>query len=107
MTTKYPVCALLMELACFHDKEVHEGGRRLDTRAGNREADSLANGHVEDFSPERVPFVGTFSLRALQMAREAETEYQELKQRGGVLPRRDRRLRKRKPEEKMQVTDPW
>ena len=98
----------------FHEEMVHDAGCRLDTppQTGNREADGLANGNVEDFSPELEIKVDAGCVRwevlpeVPRMAREAETEYQELKQQGR-LPKRDRRQKKRKPEEKMRLKDPW
>ena len=67
-------------------------------REGNREADRLANGIGEDFSPELEIKLGLSSNKwevlpgALRMAREGDSEYKGLKQQGR-LPKRDQRKR--------------
>ena len=87
MTTKFPACALLMELACF-----------------NR----LANGNSEDFTPSKEIKVDVEATRwevlpdSLWMARDADSQFQS-KKLHSELPRRDQRQRKRKLEE----TNSW
>ena len=81
-------------------------------REGNKEADQLANGVVKSFSPELEIKLDQSLIQweilpdALRMAREADTEYKELKQRS-QLPKRDQRKRKKRPEERLRLRDPW
>ena len=97
-----------MELASFMKKE----SVKVVVNEGNREADRLANGIVEDFSPELEIKVGPSSIQvevlpdALSMAREADSEYRDLKQHGRLL-KRDQRKRKKRPEERLRLRDPW
>ena len=51
MTTKFPGCALLMELACLMKKRSMKVLVDWTPREGNK-ADQLANGVVKNFSPE-------------------------------------------------------
>ena len=112
MTTKFPGCALLMELACFMKKRSMKVLVDWTPREGNKEADQLANGVVKSFSPELEIKLDPSLIQweilpdALRMAREADTEYKELKQRG-QLPKRDQRKRKKRPEERLRLRDPW
>ena len=86
MTTKFSGCALLMELACFMKRKSMKVVVDWTTR--------LANGIVEDFTPTLEIKVRPDAIRvevhleSLRMAREAESEFQTLKQQGR-LPRRD------------------
>ena len=52
MTTKFPGCALLMELASFMKRKSMKVVVDWTPREGHKEADRLANGIVEDFSPD-------------------------------------------------------
>ena len=51
MTTKYPASAVVMELACFMKKRGIRASVEWSPRAGNREADALANGDFSAFDP--------------------------------------------------------
>ena len=53
ITTKFPGCALLMELASFMKRKSMKVVVDWRPRGrGGKEADRLANGIVEDFSPD-------------------------------------------------------
>ena len=72
-------------------------------REGNKDAYRLANGIVDDFSPDlEMKLVPD----ALRMAREADSEYKNSKQEGR-LPKRDQRKRKKRPKERLRLRDPW
>ena len=56
MTTKFPLCAVLMEVASWCDRRGVELGAHWAPRLQNEEADALTNEMFHDFSPEhRVP----------------------------------------------------
>ena len=81
-------------------------------REGNKDADRLANGIVDDFTPDLEIKLDSSALEwevlpdALRMAREADSEYKNLKQESR-LPKRDQRKRKKRPEERLRLRDPW
>ena len=112
MTTKFPGCALLMELASFMKRRSMKVVVDWTPREGNKDADRLANGIVDDFTPDleikldSSPIEWEVLPDALRMAREADSEYKNLKQEGR-LPKRDQRKRKKRPEERLRLRDPW
>ena len=112
MTTKFPGCALLMELASFMKRRSMKVVVDWTPREGNREADRLADGIVDDFSPDLEIKLDSSAMEwevlqdALRMARQADSEYKKLKQEGR-LPKRDQRKRKKRPEERLRLRDPW
>ena len=72
----------------------------------------MVNGNFEDVAPELEIKVDPGSIQweilldALHMAREADSEYKDLKQQGR-LTKRDQRKRKKRPEERLRLGDPW
>ena len=94
MTTKFPGCALLMELASFMKRRSMKVVVDWTPREGNKDADRLANGIVDDFTPDLEIKLDSSAIEwevlpdALRMAREADSEYKNLKQ-DGRLPKRD------------------
>ena len=112
MTTKFPGCALLMELASFMKRRSMKVVVDWTPREGNIDADRLANGIVDDFSPDLEIKLDSSAIEwevlpdALRMAREADSECKNLKQEGR-LPKRDQRKRKKRPEERLRLRDPW
>ena len=111
-TTKFPGCALLMELASFMKRKSMKVVVDWTPREGNKEADRLANGIVDDFSPDLEIKLDSSAIEwevlpdALRMAREADSEYKEWKQEGR-LPKRDQRKKKKRLEEWLRLRDPW
>ena len=93
MTTRYPASAVLMELASHMKASSMKVQVEWAPRSGNQEADELANGVVDRFSPELRVDVVAEDLKwqllpeALRLGREAEKEYNEAKQKGS-LPNR-------------------
>ena len=77
-------------------------------RAGNREADHLANGEHSRFSPQNRVDVDLAQMQwdvlpdVLSLGRSAEDDVRRLKDSGQYLQRR-----KRKPDERMRLKDPW
>ena len=112
MTTRYPASAVVMELAARLKKMALKVTVQWAPRAGNKEADALANGISDGFNPklERVipceDLVWEILPEALKMGRDAENEHQAFKRRGADPGRGAKRMR-RKPEERLRVTDPW
>ena len=112
MSTRYPVNALLMELAthCKYTgiKPIVEWTPRL----ANREADDLANGRTAAFVSDNEIKVDPGRLtwkilpKALQMGKETDTAYQEAKVKG-LLPNRTLKQRGRRTERRLGDADPW
>ena len=112
MSTQYPINAVFMELA-FHCK--YAGVVPLVSwapRLCNRDADDLANGRTEVFSPALEVKLEPDELhwhvlpQVLAMGQEADDSYRASKEMG-TLPSRGIKMRKRKPEERLKLTDPW
>ena len=81
-------------------------------REANREADALANGNFSLFTPElRIPVSSqrlqwTVLHQALDHGRAAEEAHRAAKLVG--LPERNlKRKRRRRPEERLKMVDPW
>ena len=112
MSTKFPASAVLMELASYM--------RRMSLRTvvgwapceGNKEADKLANGNAEDFDPSLRIDVSASTLiwdilpEALEAGRAAERQSQAARERG-ALPDRCRKGKRRRPEGRLRLKDPW
>ena len=112
MTTRYPASAVLMELAYHMKASSMKVQVEWTPRSGNQEADEFANGVVDRFSPELRVDVVAEDLKwhllpeALRLGREAEKEYNEAKQKGS-LPNRCRKQKRKRPEDRLRVADPW
>ena len=116
MTTKYPLCCVLMELAA--QMRVRDLSLQLQwaPRTVNVEADALTNGAFRGFTPElRVPFdLGSFGWIVLDGLMKAGGELQREKQRlkaaaalaggGGGAPQAGK---KRRREDRLRVREPW
>ena len=105
-TTAYPLCCLTMELAAQLE------ARRIDLslewvpRDANSEADALADGNAEGFSPDREI---KFDLAALpfmilpELLREGEAFYASKKRTAEAPPAQPRRLR----QPRLREREPW
>ena len=102
---------LMMEMAAFLKKNSIRASVQWASRTANREADALANGRTEDFSPEYKQRLDPTAMdwilleRALEMGRAAEEQFREFKASGrstgsGVKAKR------RRPE-RLRIADPW
>ena len=113
MTTKFPLCAILMELAATVQGAESELSLDWVPRDQNTEADELSNGDFKRFDPrlrvdldlEKLPFV---LLPEMLSKGERLYQYIELSKRkraeeGTALERRP----KRKPETRLRTTHPW
>ena len=63
MTTKFPACAVLMELSAYMKRMSMKVVVEWTPRAGNREADHLANGEHSKFSPQNRVDVDLAQMR--------------------------------------------
>ena len=81
-------------------------------RAGNREADHLANLEYRRFSPQNRVNVNLAQMQwdvlpdVLSLGRSAEDDVRRLKESGQCLQRNVKR-RMRKPDERTRLKDPW
>ena len=111
MTTRYPLCAILCELAA----QTHR--RNIDLRLSwipreqNLEADALSNLQTESFSkslrvavnPLEMNWIVLDDLLALGAELYAEVAEARQKKKEKV----EAPMRKRKLDERLKVTDPW
>ena len=112
MSTKFPASAVLMELATYTKRMGMKVLVGWTPRAGNREADALANGDSSLFDPRRrVQLESDVQWevldQALRRGREAESESATARAEKRLPDRASKRMKKRKPTEKLRVTDPW
>ena len=104
MTTKFPACAVLMELPAHVKRMSMKVVVEWTPRTGNREADSLANGEHSRFSPQNRVDVDLAQMQwnmlpdVLSQGKSAEDDVRRLKESGQCLQRNAKR-RKRKPDE--------
>ena len=111
MSSKYPLSALLMEFGV----QLRRSGVRPDVRwaprEANREADRLANGDSSGFNPALrlrvLPPVGGWILidEALVLGETAENEKRKYLVEAGSL--RQVRNKRKKPEDRLRLKDPW
>ena len=112
MTSRYPASAVLMEMSVLLKTKGLQASVQWAPRTANHEADRLANGDTRDFHPEYecvinpVTFPWHILPQALEEGRKAEREYQDFRS-SGRDPQRGKRQRKRKPEERLRMLDPW
>ena len=116
MTTKFPACAVLMELSAYMKsismKVLSSVECRVNPRTSNREADRLANGEHSRFSPQNRVDVDLAQMQwdvlpdVLSLGESAEDDVRRLRESGQCLQRNAKR-RKRKPDERMRQKDPW
>ena len=102
-----------MELATYTEKMEMKVLVEWTPRAGNREADALANGDISLFDPRRrVQLESDVQWeildQALRRGREGRVRDSHCTCREERLPDRASKLMKKlKPTEKLRVTDPW
>ena len=112
MTTKFPASAVIMELTAYMKKMLLKVQVDWSPRSGHVEAGSLANGIHDSFDPALGVNVDPGSIswellpQALEAGRAAEKEHA-FARLSGTIPNRGKRQRKRKPEERLKMTDPW
>ena len=106
MSTKYPVSAVLMELASYMKEQSLKVLVEWSPRSGNQEADRLANGVTTRFALENRAHIDLHTIRwsildeAIAMGKQAEDEFQ--RARGtGALPNRGVRIKRRRAEDKL------
>ena len=111
LSSKYPLSALLME---FGERLPRSGVRpdvRWAPREVNREADRLANGDSSGFNPALrlrvLPPAGGWILldEAVVLGETAENEKKKFLAEAGS--RRQVRGKRKKPEDRLRLKDPW
>ena len=108
-STRFLACAVLMELASYMRRMAMKVQVEWSHRTRNTEADELATGDFHSFDPQlRVP-EDHLSLvwDILPQARRSAERDSQVAKASGVLPNRGRKQRKRKPEERLRIADPW
>ena len=110
MSTRYPLNALLMEMSAYFKHMRIKALIEWTPRTANREADSLANGDTRGFDPELEVKIDDTVLTwlvlpdVLEMGKAADDFFQ----RKGQLPNRGtKQKKKRRPEERLRMADPW
>ena len=110
MTTKFPASAVVMELAAYMKARSLKAAVQWAPRSVNQEADSLANGDTSAFSPELREVIERKWVvlpDALKMGRSSKEEFIAFKRSGFDPKRCERRLKRKKPTERLRLTDPW
>ena len=100
VSPQYPINAVLMELAAHCKQSGIVPLVSWAPRLFDREADDLANGRTQAFSPAIQWHV---LPQVLPMGQEAYRTSREM----GTLQNRGVESRKRKPEERLKLADPW
>ena len=112
MTTRYPASAVLMEFAAYSKKMGLKASVEWSPQEANREADALANVDFSLFTPELWILVSSQRLQwtilhqALDHGRAAEEAHRAAKL-VGLPERNQKRSRRRRPEERLKMVDPW
>ena len=112
MTTRYPASALIMEMSAYFTRMHIKALVNWTPRTANREADALANGNTSGFDPELEVKIDDEVLdwillpQVLAMGKEAEDTFRAAKSKG-ELPDKSGKQRRRKPEERLRIADPW
>ena len=101
-----------MELATYSKKTEMKVLVGWTPRAGNREADALADGDCSLFDPRRrVQLESHVQWEVLdsapRMGREAEAEADTARADKRLSDRTKRRTKRRKPTGRLRATDPW
>ena len=111
-TSMFPACAVLMELSACMKRMSMKVAVEWTPRAGNREADQVANGDYRAFNPQNRVNLDLARLQwdilpeVLGLGRAAEEDVRSHQQ-SRTLPQRNVKRRRRKPEERMRLKDPW
>ena len=100
MTSRYPLSALLMEFS----EQLRRTGVRPEVRWAPRETSAEADGLANGDSAAATVYVLN---EALEMGAQAEEQKKEHRAQQGLGDFHQRRGRKRKPEEKLRIVDPW
>ena len=112
MSTHYPINAVLMELAVHCKRTGIVPTVNWAPRLFNREADDLANGRTQAFSPSLEVKMNPSELQwhilpqVLLMGQEADEAYR-ISTAAGTIPDRGLKASRRKPEERLKLKNPW
>ena len=109
MTTKYPLCLILMELAAQMEArrlQLHLAWRRRDS---NTEADSLTNGDYSLFNPDKRIHIDVTKMKWMVLPwlqSEAQIMYEEINV-AKLAAKGSKPSKKRKTMLSLRITDPW
>ncbi len=108
MTTRFPLCAVIMELAAQMEHKNVRVAVDWCPRDLNAEADALANGDATLFDEDRrvTLDVGSINWLVLDVLMKHGVEH-DLARRGRQRPRPAKRAAKKPKWAKLRVTDPW
>ena len=113
MSTRFPSSPVQMELAAHLNKvSLLKASVQWAPRTATNEADALANGDSTGFDQSLECKIDPSTLKwcvlsqALQMGKQTENEHQEFLK-SGRDPLRGQRRRKRKPDQRLKMKDPW
>ena len=112
MSTKFPSSVFVVELTCYLKRMAAKASVEWAPRLANYEADPLANGITGSFDPSRRIPVDVNTRRweilpeALSMGKQMEEDTENARA-SGISTNRERKLKRRKQEDKMKVKDPW
>ena len=101
-----------MEMSVFMKRHGLRTIVEWTSREGNKGADELANGKTQRFRPEYEVKLKAEELEwdilptALEIGAQAEKEHQRAVERR-TLPDRTKKQRKRRPDQRLRVVDPW
>ena len=108
MTSRYPASAVLVEMSALLKQRGLQASvqwaPRTANRVGQRVHAGLQTGCECVIDPATVPWI--LLCRALDEGRQAEQAYQDFRASGGD-PLRGRRQRRRRPDERLRMMDPW
>ena len=111
LTPKFPVSAVLMEMAAQLKKRRLQASVQWTPRTANRGADSQANGDTQSFNPECECAILPESTdwlvlpQALERGRQSQDEFRAFRE-SGRDPQRGRKQAKREVEARLKTTDP-
>ena len=112
MTTRFPASAVLMELSEHMRRMTQKVLVEWTPREGNQEADRLANGDATGFSNSNEVKLDPGHMNwlildeALELGRQADQEHKLAKERG-QLPNRCLKGKRKRPEDRLKLADPW
>ena len=112
MTTKFPASAVLTELSTYMKRMNMRTVVEWSPRECNQVADRLTNGDTAGFSPSLRPPVTSASLHwyiledAPRAGAAAKAEHRQAASRS-ELPDRCRKQKRKRPHDRLRVTDPW
>ena len=90
----------------IHEESVHDGGRRVVPRSENLEADSLANGITDQVASELERRIDLDAIEWEILPPALERYFREARE-PGLLPKRNQKQRKKRPEQRLKQQDQW